>query len=56
MKQAQRPPSFAVSPAVHELWQAIMKMLKSELGANEYEELKQRSQTQPAWLERPKWE
>jgi hypothetical protein len=45
---------FHVSPSVHEMWQAIMKTLKDELSKNEYGELEQRSQTQPAWLEQPK--
>ena len=46
--------NFCVTSYTNEMMQSIYKFVKGELSDEQYQELKQRAQTQPAWLEEPK--
>lgn len=45
---------FCVTSYTNEMMQSIYKFAKGELSDEQFQELKQRAQTQPAWLEEPK--
>jgi len=47
--------NYVVTDVVHGIHQEVMRTLKEELSNKEYIELKQKSVTQPTWLQKPKW-